>query len=96
VLLVDDTEQNRYVLSRILARAGLEVEQCTTGKEALERVKMAARKHHVALGIFSSDGKAAVARVRQGFQMISVTTDVGSMIAAAAQNLRVAREERYD
>jgi len=36
---VDDTEQNRYVLSRILARAGLEVEQCTTGKEALERVK---------------------------------------------------------
>ena len=39
VLLVDDTEQNRYVLSRILARAGLEVEQCTTGKEALERVR---------------------------------------------------------
>jgi two-component system NtrC family sensor kinase len=39
VLLVDDTEQNRYVLSRILARAGLEVEQCITGKEALERVK---------------------------------------------------------
>ena len=39
ILLVDDTEQNRYVLSRILARAGLEVEQCTTGREALERVK---------------------------------------------------------
>jgi two-component system, NtrC family, sensor kinase len=39
VLLVDDTEQNRYVLSRILARAGLQVEQCTTGKEALEREK---------------------------------------------------------
>jgi two-component system, NtrC family, sensor kinase len=27
------------VLSRILARAGLQVEQCTTGKEALKRVK---------------------------------------------------------
>ena len=39
VLLVDDMEQNRYVLSRILLHAGLEVEQCTTGKEALERVK---------------------------------------------------------
>ena len=39
ILLVDDTEQNRYVLSRILARAGLEVEQCKTGKEALERTK---------------------------------------------------------
>ncbi|HEY2496872.1 MAG TPA: ATP-binding protein [Candidatus Angelobacter sp.] len=39
ILLVDDTEQNRYVLSRILARAGLDVEQCTTGEQALERVK---------------------------------------------------------
>jgi 2-keto-3-deoxy-L-rhamnonate aldolase RhmA len=64
--------------------------------EALERVKVAARKHHVALGIFSSDGKAAVARVSQGFQMISVTTDAGSMIAAATQNLRIAQEESYD
>ena len=63
--------------------------------EALERVSVAAKKHHVALGIFSSDGKAAAARVRQGFQMISVTTDAGSMIAAATQNLRVAREESY-
>jgi signal transduction histidine kinase len=39
VLLVDDTEQNRYVLSRILTRAGFEVEQCSTGQQALERVK---------------------------------------------------------
>jgi two-component system NtrC family sensor kinase len=39
VLLVDDNEQNRYVLSRILVRAGLKVEQCGSGKEALERVK---------------------------------------------------------
>ncbi|HEY2391800.1 MAG TPA: ATP-binding protein [Candidatus Angelobacter sp.] len=39
VLLVDDNEQNRYVLSRILVRAGLKVEQCGTGKEALEQVK---------------------------------------------------------
>jgi 4-hydroxy-2-oxoheptanedioate aldolase len=64
--------------------------------EALERVKAAARKHHVALGIFSSDGAAAAERVRQGFQMISVTTDIGSMIAAATQNLRIARGESYD
>ncbi len=64
--------------------------------EALERVKAAARKHRVALGIFSSDGAAAAERVRQGFQMISVTTDIGSMIAAATQNLRIARGESYD
>jgi 4-hydroxy-2-oxoheptanedioate aldolase len=60
--------------------------------EALERVKAAARKHSVALGIFSSDGEAAVERMRQGFQMVTVTTDISSMIAAATQNLRRARE----
>jgi 4-hydroxy-2-oxoheptanedioate aldolase len=59
--------------------------------DALERIKAGARQHHVALGIFSSNGEAAAERVRQGFQMISVTTDVSSMIAQATRNLRVAR-----
>lgn len=60
--------------------------------DALERIKDAARKHHVAPGIFSGNGEAAAERVRQGFQMISVTTDISSMIAAATRNLRIARE----
>jgi 4-hydroxy-2-oxoheptanedioate aldolase len=60
--------------------------------EALERVKAAARKHSVALGIFSSDGEAAAERIRQGFQMVTVTTDISSMIAAATENLQRARE----
>ncbi len=60
--------------------------------DALERIKAAARKHSVALGIFSSNGEAAAERIRQGFQMISVTTDISSMIAAARQNLQTARE----
>nr|HET6904219.1 aldolase/citrate lyase family protein [Ktedonobacteraceae bacterium] len=60
--------------------------------DALERIKAAARKHSVALGIFSSNGETSAERVRQGFQMISVTTDISSMIAAATQNLRAARE----
>ena len=59
--------------------------------DALERIKAGARKHHLALGIFSSNGEAAAERVRQGFHMISVTTDIGSMIAAATRNLRLAR-----
>jgi len=59
--------------------------------EALERIKAAAQKHHVALGIFSGGGEAAAERVRQGFQMISVTTDISSMIAAATQHLRLAK-----
>jgi 2-keto-3-deoxy-L-rhamnonate aldolase RhmA len=59
--------------------------------EALERIKVAARKYHIALGIFSTDGEAATKRISQGFQMISVTTDVSSMITSARRNLRVAR-----
>lgn len=35
VLLVDDSEQNRYVLGRILRHGGLEVEECATGMEGL-------------------------------------------------------------
>jgi len=63
--------------------------------EALERVKVAARKHHIALGIFSSDGEAATKRISQGFQMISVTTDVSSMITSATRNLHVAQEQNF-
>jgi 4-hydroxy-2-oxoheptanedioate aldolase len=59
--------------------------------EALERIEASAREHHIALGIFSSNGEAAAKRIHEGFQMISVTTDISSMIAEATRNLRVAR-----
>ena len=59
--------------------------------EALEHIKAAARKYHLALGMFSHNGEAAAERVRQGFQMISVTTDISSLIAAATRNLQIAR-----
>lgn len=61
--------------------------------EALERIKAAARRHQVALGIFSSSGEAAAERVQQGFQMVNVTTDLSSMIASATLNLHRASEE---
>lgn len=61
--------------------------------DALERIQAAARRHHVALGIFSGNGEAAAERVRQGFQMISVTSNVSSLITAASLNLRKARGE---
>jgi 4-hydroxy-2-oxoheptanedioate aldolase len=59
--------------------------------EALERIKRAAREHSVALGIFSGKGEVAAERVREGFQMINVTTDISSMITEATRNLRLAR-----
>jgi 4-hydroxy-2-oxoheptanedioate aldolase len=58
---------------------------------AVERIKAAAGQHHVALGIFSGGGEAAAERARQGFQMISVTTDISSMIGAATRHLRLAK-----
>jgi 4-hydroxy-2-oxoheptanedioate aldolase len=58
---------------------------------ALEFIREQARKQDIALGIFSSNGEAAAMRVRQGFQMVSVTSDVSCMINAAAENLRRAR-----
>ncbi len=58
---------------------------------AVERIKAAGRQHHVALGIFSGGGEAAAERARQGFQMISVTTDISSMIGAATHHLRLAK-----
>jgi CheY-like chemotaxis protein len=36
VLLVDDSEQNRYVLGRLLRHAGFEVQECATGNQALD------------------------------------------------------------
>lgn len=39
VLLVDDRTENRYVLSRILQRAGYAVEECSTGMQALDGVR---------------------------------------------------------
>ena len=39
ILLVDDSEQNRYVISRTLKSLNLSIEECATGTAALERVK---------------------------------------------------------
>ncbi|HEX4204342.1 MAG TPA: aldolase/citrate lyase family protein [Ktedonobacteraceae bacterium] len=62
--------------------------------EALERIKKSCREHQVATGIMSSDGASAAERVRQGFQMVTVTTDINCMLSAATQNLHAARVAR--
>jgi 2-keto-3-deoxy-L-rhamnonate aldolase RhmA len=59
--------------------------------EALERIKTATQKHNVALGILSGNGEQAAKRVQQGFHMISVTSDIGSMITSATYNIEKAR-----
>jgi 4-hydroxy-2-oxoheptanedioate aldolase len=59
---------------------------------ALDHIKVRARHHGVALGIFSSNGEAAAARIREGFRMISVTTDMSGLISAAKEQLLLARK----
>ena len=61
--------------------------------KALEQVRDGARQHNVALGIFTSGGDAAAQRVREGFQMVSVTTDLGSIITGATQQLQDAQKQ---
>jgi 4-hydroxy-2-oxoheptanedioate aldolase len=60
---------------------------------ALERIREQARKHNVALGIYSATGEAAIVRIRQGFQFISVISDARGLIEGVTQNLRIAREQ---
>jgi len=61
--------------------------------DALETIKRATRKYGIASGIMSSGGAAAAERIRQGFRMITVATDINCMIDAAQQNLRIALGE---
>ncbi len=62
--------------------------------EALARIKAAAQRYHLALGIYSSDGVAAAQRIREGFQLISITSDVASLTAGALENLANAGQQQ--
>lgn len=56
---------------------------------ALETLKAAARRYNIPLGMFCSNGPAAVQRIKEGFQMVTITSDAASLGTAAAQNLLV-------
>lgn len=45
--------------------------------EALDEIQRVAKAHHLPLGIFCSNGKAAAERIRQGFLLVNVASDVG-------------------
>jgi 2-keto-3-deoxy-L-rhamnonate aldolase RhmA len=45
--------------------------------EALHEIQHAAQAHHIPLGIYCSTGKAAADRIRQGFLLVNVGSDVG-------------------
>ncbi len=43
--------------------------------EALSEIQRAAQAHHLPLGIYCSNGKAAAERIRQGFLLVNVASD---------------------
>ena len=44
--------------------------------EALEEIKQAALTHHLPMGIYCTNGKAAAQRIEEGFLLVNVATDV--------------------
>ncbi|HEX5379579.1 MAG TPA: aldolase/citrate lyase family protein [Phenylobacterium sp.] len=59
--------------------------------EALLKVSAAARRAGVATAVLSN-AKIAPLRVRQGFQMVSVTTDISTLSAATRADLETVRQ----
>ena len=54
---------------------------------AMDKLKEAASRYNIPLGMYCSNGEAALQRVQEGFQMVVTTSDASSLASAAALNL---------
>jgi len=59
--------------------------------EALGEIQRAAQTHHLPLGIYCSNGKAAAERIRQGFLLVNVAGDVGLLQRGAMAELEASQ-----
>ena len=59
--------------------------------DALEQVRLAARKHGKAAGLLVPDGAAAATKVAQGWTFVAIGSDSSRLAAAAAAHLTQAR-----
>jgi 4-hydroxy-2-oxoheptanedioate aldolase len=59
--------------------------------EALREIQRAAQAHHLPLGIYCSNGKAAAERIRQGFLLVNVANDVSLLQRGALAELEASR-----
>lgn len=60
-------------------------------QQALTQVIDAAQRHHLPLGIYCSNGKAAAARIVQGFQFVNITSDLNSLTKNVLAELDASR-----
>lgn len=54
---------------------------------AIARILKAAHAHGKTAAIFCGNGETARARLEQGFDMVSVATDIGSLVAQMGREL---------
>ena len=67
VLVVDDMEMNLFVAKGLLARYGLNVETCESGKEAVEKIKAGSSYHLIFMDNMMPDmsGQEALVAIRE-------------------------------
>jgi len=95
ILVVDDDRSNRQTLQRILTKAGYEVEDAASGKEALERLR--ARSTSLLLTDLKMPGMDGVELLRAS-RMVSPDTEVVLMTAYGTVETAVEsmKEGAYD
>jgi 4-hydroxy-2-oxoheptanedioate aldolase len=60
-------------------------------QEAIDLILRTAHAHHLPVGIYCSNGKAAADRIAQGFQFVNVASDVSSLIRGVETEIEAAR-----
>ena len=91
ILVVDDNEQNRYVMQRTLRNPEWVVEECSTGLEALRRVKSSPDLVILDMRLPDVPGYEVCRRIKQdpltrAIPVLQVSAHVGEQGKAAAKN----------
>ncbi|HEX5434033.1 MAG TPA: response regulator [Candidatus Angelobacter sp.] len=91
ILVVDDNEQNRYVIQRTLRHPEWVVEECSTGLEALGRIKSSPDLVILDMRLPDVPGYEVCRRIKQDpltrtIPVLQVSANVGEQGKAAARN----------
>ena len=60
-------------------------------REAIEEILRAAKAHHLPVGVYCSNGKAAAERIKQGFTLVNVASDVNLLKRGGLAELEAAQ-----
>ena len=74
-----------------VATSSTSISNLPSDSAAIDKIVAAARKHGRALAVLSN-AEVAPLRLKQGFQMVSVSTDSNALVAGSAASLAAVRE----